>query len=77
MAGAGGPPQVQGVSPGGFAGAGEQLADALQQRQQWRVGGKAHDQALFGEAAEVFPYDDDVDDNNNNNNDSKDTRRPL
>ena len=47
---------LKGVSPGGFAGAWEQLADALQQRQQRRVGSKAHDQSLFGEAAEVLHH---------------------
>ena len=44
------------VGPGGFAGAGKQLADALQKRQKWRVRRKAHDQAFFGEAAEVLHH---------------------
>ena len=41
------------IGPGGLAGAGEQLADALEQRQQGGVGGKADDQALLGQPSQV------------------------
>ena len=41
------------IGAGGLAGAGKQLADALEQRQQGGVGGKTDDQALFGQPSQV------------------------